>query len=123
MSARVVLADDHEPYRQGLARAIGDDPRLELVAEVADGAAAVEAVTRLRPELAVLDVRMPGVDGFAACERIASSGSTRVVLITDAPSEPLRSLAASLGAAALLDKSSSRVALCTRLKEIAYDLV
>ena len=118
-----MLADDHDRYREGLARALRDDPGLEVVAEVSDGAAAVEAVTRLRPELAVIDVRMPGIDGFGVCRRLAGLETTRVVLMTDDPSDTLRATAAELGAAALLDKSSSRVALCTRLKEIAYDVV
>ena len=123
MSARVVLADDHEGYREGLARALRDDPGLELVAEASDGQAAIEAVTRLRPELAVIDVRMPGVDGFAACEHLAGLETTRVVLITDDPNDALRARAAALGAAALLDKSAARVEICARLKEIANDVV
>lgn len=123
MTVRVVLVDDHEGYRGGLARAVRDDPRLELVAEASDGVTAVDTVSRLRPELAVIDVRMPGVDGFAVCQRLAGLETTRVVLITDDPSEALRARAAQLGAAALLDKSASRDEICARLKEIADDVV
>lgn len=123
MTVRVVLADDHEGYRAGLARAVHDDPRLELVAEASDGVAALELVSRLGPDLAVIDVRMPGVDGFAVCQRLAGLETTRVVLITDDPSDALRARAAELGAAALLDKSASRDEICGRLKEIADDLV
>ena len=115
----MVLADDHDAYRRGLARVLRDDPRFELVAEVSDGPAAVNAAHEHRPGLVIIDVRMPGIDGFAACERLAGLRHTRVVLITDEPTDSLRSRAAEVGAAALVDKSAPRGEICNRLKEIA----
>lgn len=123
---RVVLADDHDSYREGLARAIRGDPELDLVAEVADGAQALDAIVAECPDVAILDVRMPRVDGLEACERASRLDphpGTRVVLITDEPNIALWARAAEAGAAALLDKSASRVEICARLKDIANDVV
>src|SRR5437868_15282343 len=66
----VLLADGHEAYRDGLARAIAAHPRLELVAEAADGRRALELVLELEPDVAVLEVRMPELDGLEVCDVI-----------------------------------------------------
>lgn len=62
----VLLADDEAIVRAGLAMLIDAEPGLEIVGEATDGAEAVEAAGRLRPDVVVMDVRMPGVDGVAA---------------------------------------------------------
>jgi len=60
---RVFVADDHPMYREGLVRAIKERPDLELVGQSADGRAALPEIRRLTPDVAVLDVRMPGLTG------------------------------------------------------------
>jgi DNA-binding NarL/FixJ family response regulator len=82
---RVVLADDHLPYRDGLAEAIMREPRLELLEAVADGAVAVEAIRRHEPEVALLDVRMPGIDGLEAARRLRAHRTTVVLLTGSSP--------------------------------------
>jgi DNA-binding NarL/FixJ family response regulator len=62
---RVVIADDHPIFRHGLRQIVEKDPRIEVVAEADNGEAAIELITRERPEIAVLDVGMPEKDGFA----------------------------------------------------------
>lgn len=80
---RVLLADDHDLFRSGLRAALETQPDLTCVADVRDGRAAVEAVAGLQPDVAVLDVRMPVLDGLEAAETIVGSGAaTRVVLLT-----------------------------------------
>ena len=72
--ARAVIADDEAPARQLIREYLGDFPRIEVVAECADGEEAVRAINTERPDLAFLDVRMPGRSGFdvlTEVERIA----------------------------------------------------
>lgn len=83
MSIRIVLADDHDLFRSGFRAAIDTQSDLECVADVGDGPAAVEAVTRLEPDVAILDIRMPLMDGLEAAETILGGHtSTRVILLT-----------------------------------------
>jgi DNA-binding NarL/FixJ family response regulator len=82
MTIRVLLADDHGLVRAGLARLIDSDPDLHVVGEAGTGRDAVELARRLTPDVALLDIRMPVMDGIEATRRIVSSGSTRVVILT-----------------------------------------
>ena len=83
MTIRVVLADDHDLFRSGLRAAVDTQSDLECVADVGDGRAAVEAVQRWRPDVAVLDIRMPVMDGLEAAETILADGTgTAVILLT-----------------------------------------
>ncbi|MEJ2859147.1 MULTISPECIES: response regulator transcription factor [unclassified Saccharothrix] len=80
MTIRVVVADDQELVRAGFAMILDAQPDIEVVAEVGDGAAVVEAVRTLRPDVVLLDIRMPGVDGIEAARRV--DGETKVLMLT-----------------------------------------
>jgi DNA-binding NarL/FixJ family response regulator len=67
---RILIADDHEVVRQGLRVSLGVDPELEVVGEAADGAEAVRLAHRLRPDLVLMDLLMPELDGIAATQVI-----------------------------------------------------
>ena len=84
MTVRVLIADDQAMVRMGLRRMLEADPELEVVGEVADGTSAVEAAQRLRPDVVLMDIRMPRLDGLAATQRIvAIEGQVpRVVVLT-----------------------------------------
>ncbi|WP_433281168.1 response regulator [Pseudonocardia xinjiangensis] len=80
---RVLLADDQELVRAGFRMILETREDVEVVGEAADGDAAVRLVEQLNPDVVLMDVRMPGVDGIAATERIvASRTSSRVIILT-----------------------------------------
>jgi DNA-binding NarL/FixJ family response regulator len=83
MTIRILLADDHVIFRQGLAHLLREQTDWEVVGEVADGAEAVLLAQALAPDVAVLDLEMPGMDGIEAAGRIVKvSPSTRVVALS-----------------------------------------
>ena len=83
MTIRVLLADDHEFFRSGFRSALETQPDFECVADVGDGQAAVAEIERVRPDVAVLDVRMPKMDGLAATEALLARGDdVKILLLT-----------------------------------------
>jgi two-component system nitrate/nitrite response regulator NarL len=117
----VLLADSHEAYRVGLARAIVAHARLELVAEAADGRRALELLLELEPDVAVLEVRMPGLDGLEVCDILAGLDRpprTMIALISGEANETLAAAADAMGMAAVLSKDSTRNQLCDRIASI-----
>ena len=82
---RVVIADDQQLIRAGFRSLLESEPDLEVVADAATGAEAVEQVTRLRPDVVLMDIRMPGGDGLWATEQIAGNpelSGTHIVIVT-----------------------------------------
>ncbi|WP_159944468.1 MULTISPECIES: response regulator transcription factor [unclassified Nocardiopsis] len=71
MSIRVVVADDQEIVRTGLSMILSAQPDIEVVGEAADGRAAIDLARRLRPDVCLFDVRMPGIDGIEATRSLA----------------------------------------------------
>jgi DNA-binding NarL/FixJ family response regulator len=80
---RLLIADDHELMRGGLRGILGTQPDMEVAGEAADGGEAVELALRLRPDVVIMDIRMPRVDGIEATRRIvAGNASARVLVLT-----------------------------------------
>lgn len=83
---RVVIVDDSATARLLLREILDGDPRLEVVGEAATGSAAVDLVTRLRPSIVVMDIEMPGMDGFEATKRIMIEQPTPIIIVTGSDS-------------------------------------
>jgi two-component system nitrate/nitrite response regulator NarL len=117
---RVVVADDHLPYREGIVRALAAHGGFEVVAEAADGDEALHLIRELQPDLALLDVRMPGLDGVDIVHALAMHGPDVPVVMLSAFTElQLVESALEAGAAGYLDKGEEREVLCERLAAIA----
>ena len=85
MSIRVVVADDQDLVRTGLVLILGAQPGIEVVGEAADGPGALEVARQLRPDVLLVDIRMPGLDGVEVTRRLAGPGVAdpmAVVVIT-----------------------------------------
>lgn len=87
---RILIADDHELIRRGLVSALADRPDWSIVAEAADGRQACELAARLAPDIAVLDLTMPELNGLDATREIrAATPKTRILIVTAHESEQL----------------------------------
>ncbi|WP_103942283.1 response regulator [Thermomonospora echinospora] len=106
MSIRVLLADDEAMIRAGVRAIVATDPALEVVAEAADGHQAIEAAHRYRPDVALVDIRMPRLDGLAAAAEIRRTApATAVIMLTTFGEDDYIARALSEGAAGFLLKS------------------
>jgi len=117
---RVFVADDHPLYRDGVVRAIRDWPEFELVGEAADGRAALTALEELKPDVAVLDLRMPELGGVEILEALVRDGvPTRVVLLSAFTESAVAYDAVAAGAAAFLTKDAGRQTICETIAAVA----
>jgi DNA-binding NarL/FixJ family response regulator len=103
----VLIADDQEMIRHGFRLLLAREEDIEVVGEAADGLAAVDAARRLSPDVVLMDIRMPAVDGIEATRRIlAAGGSTRVVILTTFDEDDLIFGALEAGASGFLLKDA-----------------
>ncbi|MFG2992153.1 response regulator [Streptomyces sp. NPDC048257] len=119
MTIRVVVADDQELVRSGFAMILDAQEDIEVVAEAGDGAAAVEAVARLAPDVALLDIRMPVLDGIEACRTISARSACRTVMLTTFDSDEYVYEALHAGASGFLLKDVRRDDLVHAVRVVA----
>jgi DNA-binding NarL/FixJ family response regulator len=117
---RVVVADDHPVFRRGLAATLADIDGVEVVAAVPDGAAAIEAARTLAPDVVLMDLAMPGIDGATATRTITSELPGIAVLVLTMSDDP-DSVGAALraGARGYLLKGADEDAIARALHGVA----
>ena len=115
---RVVIVDDHEVVREGLRLTFAGHPWVEIVAVCATGAEAVSRSARLRPDVALVDYRLPDIEGDELCARLlAASPRTRVVLLTSFVSADRIRSAVDAGAFGYVSKDKGLAAVTEVLAE------
>jgi DNA-binding NarL/FixJ family response regulator len=106
-SVRVLLVDDAPVYADTLELLLRADERIEIVGKAYDGVEGVERARALQPDVVVIDVRMPGLDGIEATRRIRKqSRPPRVVVVTSSPTRECEARARAAGACAFLPKDA-----------------
>lgn len=116
----IIIADDHPIVRQGLRQAIEEDKRLRVVAEASDGQEAVEAVALHSPQITILDIDMPGMNGFDAARAIRQKGlATEIIFLTMHRDEDIFNEAIDLGAKGYVLKDSALVDIVECIKTVA----
>ena len=114
------MADDHPLYREGVVRAVKDRPDLELVGESGDGKQALADIEKLKPDVALLDVKMPALDGIRVLNALSRDGaSTRVVFLSAYLDSAIVYHAVAAGAAAYISKDSGRQTICDAVVAVA----
>ena len=117
---RVVIADDHPVFRDGLAHLIGDLDGIDVVAVAANGHEVVELADRLAPDVIIMDLRMPELDGIEATRRItAADPSIGVVVLTMFEEDELLLAAVRAGARGYLLKDADEDEIATVLRGVA----
>ncbi len=117
---RVLLADDHPVVRQGLHSLLSNYEDIEVIGEVEQGSDVVACVRSLRPDVVLLDIRLPGVDGIAVTRQLRRENpDTKIIILTTYDDDEYLIGALSAGAHAYLIKSASRETLTASIRAVA----
>lgn len=117
---RVLIADDHKIFAEAMRDTMSADDRLDVVGLAHDGRQAVDLVAELQPDIVVMDVQMPVLDGIEATRMIRDANArTRVIVLTAGGSEDAMRRARDAGAAAFVTKEQSLAELMESFFEIA----
>lgn len=107
MGVRLLLADDHEIVRRGLRALLETESGWEVVAEASDGRDAIEKTKQTKPDIAILDISMPSLNGLEAARQIVTGSQTKVLILTVHDSDPLIQQVLEAGARGYLLKSDA----------------
>lgn len=119
-AVRVVLVDDDPLVRAGLRMILGGAPDIDVVAEAVDGQDAVDVVLRDAPDVVLMDIRMPRMDGLAATRRLLDRGTgARIIVLTTFDTDDMVVTALSYGAAGFLLKDTSPADLVDAVRRVA----
>ncbi len=120
MVTRILIADDHSVVRQGLRMFLGLDPELEVVAEATDGSEALRLARELRPDVVLMDLLMPKMDGIAATREVRRElPDTEVLALTSVLEDAAVVNAVRAGAIGYLLKNTEADELCRAIKAAA----
>jgi DNA-binding NarL/FixJ family response regulator len=117
---RIVIADDHPIVRKGLRQVIEEEPDLKVVAEAGDGQAGLELIRKLQPQIALLDLDMPKLDGFAVAREIQKSNlRVEIIFLTIHSEVDLLHRAMDLGGSGYILKESALIDIVNGLRSVA----
>ncbi len=103
----VLVVDDHDLVRSGITRMLADNPDIEVIGEASSGEAAVDAVRQKRPDIVLMDIRMPGIGGLEATRKILRlDDSIRVIVVTACADDPYPTRVMQAGATAYITKGA-----------------
>ena len=120
MSLLVLIAEDHTVLRQGLRALLANEPDIKLVGDVEDGQAAVELATQLKPDVVVMDVRMPSLNGLDASRQIKAACPACKIVVLSANLKPdLSAELLNAGVSALVPKESAYEELALAIRTVA----
>ena len=104
---KVLIVDDHELVRSGISRMLADNPDLDVIGQASSGEEAIEFVREDRPDIVLMDIRMPGIGGLEATRRILRlDDSIRVIVVTACADDPYPSRVMQSGAQAYITKGA-----------------
>jgi len=104
---RVLVVDDHELVRSGITRMLADDPDIDVIGQSPSGEDAIEFVRKARPDIVLMDIRMPGIGGLEATRRILRIDDTiRVIVVTACADDPYPARVMQSGATAYITKGA-----------------
>jgi DNA-binding NarL/FixJ family response regulator len=121
-SVGVLIVDDSPVFRRGMSRAVGIHAGLELVGEADGGEAGLEAIERLRPDVVLLDLRMPDLDGLEVLERLRDLDpppACRVLIVSASLDEETERAGRAAGAAGCVSKDLARADICATALRVA----
>lgn len=103
----VLVVDDHDLVRSGITRMLADNPDIEVVGEACSGEAAIDSVRQRRPDIVLMDIRMPGIGGLEATRKILRlDDSIRVIVVTACADDPYPTRVMQAGATAYITKGA-----------------
>lgn len=103
----VLVVDDHELVRSGITRMLADNPDIEVIGEASSGEDAIESVRNTRPDIVLMDIRMPGIGGLEATRKILRlDDSIRVIVVTACADDPYPTRVMQAGATAYITKGA-----------------
>ncbi|WP_374315194.1 response regulator [Microbacterium sp.] len=116
---RLVIVDDHPVVRAGLVGMLSDEPGFEVVGEASDGDQATRITAATSPDVVLMDLRMPGVDGVAATARITAEGNAKVLILTTYESDDQILAAIEAGASGYLLKAAPQAEIVAGIRSVA----
>ncbi len=117
---KLIIADDHPIFREGLLKSIAQDSTFEIIAQTGDGLAALQLIEELKPDIAVLDISMPNLDGLEVVQRIKQGNiPTEFVILTMYKEEEYFDRAMDLGVKGYILKENAISDLLACLKAVA----
>jgi len=123
-SVGVLVVDDSPVFRRGMGRAVGVHAGLELVGEADGGEAALAAIDRLRPDVVLLDLRMPDIDGLEVLDRMRDLDpppACRVLIVSASLDEEIERTARAAGAVGCVSKEHARADICAAALRMARE--